>query len=118
MSVIQRVESSPGDGPTSRKRLGVITIRMETASHFIIRGTSRSATSWAGSGFGSCDRPGCRGGVAAPMGAAGPDRCFPKAGVTTAEQQQIEELEREVRDIKGANVITKVVSIFFAPRCT
>jgi transposase len=35
-------------------------------------------------------------------------------GVTTAEQQRIRELEREVRDLKEANEILKAASIFFA----
>ncbi|MFD6673651.1 transposase [Rhodococcus zopfii] len=35
-------------------------------------------------------------------------------GVTTAEQQRIKELEREVRDLKEANEILKAASIFFA----
>lgn len=35
-------------------------------------------------------------------------------GVTTAEQQRIKELEREVRDLKEANEILKTASIFFA----
>jgi len=35
-------------------------------------------------------------------------------GVTTAEQQRIKELEREVRDLREANEILKSASIFFA----
>lgn len=35
-------------------------------------------------------------------------------GVTTAEQQQIKELQRENRDLKEANEILKAASIFFA----
>ena len=33
---------------------------------------------------------------------------------TTAEQQRIKDLEREVRDLKEANEILKAASIFFA----
>ena len=35
-------------------------------------------------------------------------------GATTAEQQRIKDLEREVRDLKEANEILKAASIFFA----
>jgi len=35
-------------------------------------------------------------------------------GVTTAEHQRIEQLEREDRDLKEANEILKAASIFFA----
>lgn len=35
-------------------------------------------------------------------------------GVTTAEQQRIKELEREVRGLREANEILKSASIFFA----
>lgn len=35
-------------------------------------------------------------------------------GVTTAEQQRIKDLEREVRDLREANEILKSASIFFA----
>lgn len=35
-------------------------------------------------------------------------------GMTTAEQQRIKDLEREVRDRKEANEILKAASIFFA----
>lgn len=37
-----------------------------------------------------------------------------RPGVTTAEQQRILDLEREVRDLKEANEILKAASIFFA----
>ena len=37
-----------------------------------------------------------------------------RPGATTAEQQRIEELERENRDLKEANEILKAASIFFA----
>jgi transposase len=35
-------------------------------------------------------------------------------GVTSSERQRIEDLEREVRDLKEANEILKAASIFFA----
>ena len=37
-----------------------------------------------------------------------------RPGVTTAEQQRIKELEREVRELKRANEILKLASAFFA----
>jgi transposase len=37
-----------------------------------------------------------------------------RPGATTAEQQRIRDLEREVRDLKEANEILKAASIFFA----
>ena len=37
-----------------------------------------------------------------------------RPGATTAEQQRIRALEREVRDLKEANEILKAASIFFA----
>jgi transposase len=37
-----------------------------------------------------------------------------RPGVTSAEQQRIKDLEREVRDLKEANEILKAASIFFA----
>ena len=37
-----------------------------------------------------------------------------RPGVTSAEQQRIMDLEREVRDLKEANEILKAASIFFA----
>jgi transposase len=37
-----------------------------------------------------------------------------RPGITTAEQQRIRDLEREVRDLKEANEILKAASIFFA----
>src|SRR3954454_21005854 len=37
-----------------------------------------------------------------------------RPGATTAEQQRIKDLEREVRDLKEANEILKAASIFFA----
>jgi transposase len=37
-----------------------------------------------------------------------------RPGFTTAEQQRIKELEREVRDLKEANEILKAASAFFA----
>src|ERR1700733_6403876 len=36
-----------------------------------------------------------------------------RPGITTAEQQRIRDLEREVRDLKEANEILKAASIFF-----
>ena len=35
-------------------------------------------------------------------------------GPTTAEQQRLKELEREVRELRGANEILKLASAFFA----
>jgi len=37
-----------------------------------------------------------------------------RPGVTSAEQQRMKDLEREVRDLKEANEILKAASIFFA----
>ena len=37
-----------------------------------------------------------------------------RPGVSSAEQQRIKDLEREVRDLKEANEILKAASIFFA----
>jgi transposase len=37
-----------------------------------------------------------------------------RPGVTTAEQQRIRELEREVRELRRANEILKAASAFFA----
>ena len=37
-----------------------------------------------------------------------------RPGVTTAEQQRIKDLEREVRDLKEANEFLKTASAFFA----
>lgn len=37
-----------------------------------------------------------------------------RAGVTTAEQKRIKDLEREVRELKRANEILKLASAFFA----
>jgi transposase len=37
-----------------------------------------------------------------------------RPGVTTAEQQRIVELEREVRELRRANEILKAASAFFA----
>jgi transposase-like protein len=37
-----------------------------------------------------------------------------RPGVTSAEQQRIKDLEREVRDLEEANEILKAASIFFA----
>ena len=37
-----------------------------------------------------------------------------RPGVTTAEQQRIAELEREVRELRRANEILKAASVFFA----
>ena len=38
----------------------------------------------------------------------------PRAGITTAEQQRIAELERENRELRRANEILKAASAFFA----
>ena len=35
-------------------------------------------------------------------------------GVTTAEAQRVKELEREVKELRGANEILKLASAFFA----
>jgi transposase len=40
-----------------------------------------------------------------------------RPGATTAEQQRIRDLEREVRDLKEANVIFKAATSFFAREC-
>lgn len=37
-----------------------------------------------------------------------------RPGVTTQERQRIEELEREVRELRRANEILKAASVFFA----
>jgi transposase-like protein len=37
-----------------------------------------------------------------------------RPGITSAEQQRIKDLEREVRDLKEANEILKAASAFFA----
>ena len=37
-----------------------------------------------------------------------------RAGVTTAEQKRIKDLEREVRELRRANEILKLASAFFA----
>ena len=37
-----------------------------------------------------------------------------REGLTTAEQQRIKELEREVRELRKANEILKLASAFFA----
>lgn len=38
----------------------------------------------------------------------------PRPGATTAEQERIRELEREVRELRRANEVLKAASAFFA----
>ena len=53
---------------------------------------------------------------AAALGSPGRARQRSARGPTTAEQQRVKELEREVRELRRANEILKLASAFFAQR--